>query len=185
MSWVNPTSPNSDHASINDGTGPQWVASVVNAIGQQPTCRTGENYWRDTAIFITWDDWGGWYDHVPPPAIQIQPASAPAWGDGYTLGLRVPLLVVSAYTPSGTVDNTIHDGGSLLYFIEHTFNLGFIGNGNTAYDYYADYQAAARHDTLSGFFSLSTPRPFVPIATALPAAYFRHLPLSNVPVDND
>jgi phospholipase C len=185
VSWVNPTSANSDHASINNGTGPQWVASVVNAIGQQPTCPKGENYWTDTAIFITWDDWGGWYDHVPPPSMPLQPTSSAAWGDGYTYGLRVPLLVVSAYTPSGYVDDTVHDSGSLLYFIERNFHLGFIGSGQTIYDYYADYQAAARHDTMANFFPLTQPRPFVAIATALPADYFRHLPPSNTPVDND
>ena len=59
MSWVIPTNTASDHAAGNDGSGPSWVASVVNAIGTS-------QYWKDTAIIITWDDWGGWYDHVPP-----------------------------------------------------------------------------------------------------------------------
>jgi phospholipase C len=185
VSWVMPTSANSDHAGINAGTGPQWVASVVNAVGQQPACPSGETYWNDTAIVITWDDWGGWYDHVPPPEVQLQTSSSAAWGDGYTYGFRVPLIVVSAYTPSGLVDSVMHDFGSILYFVERNFGLGFIGTGRTIYDQYADYQAASRHDQLAGFFGLTQPRPFVPIATALPASYFRHLPPSNVPVDND
>ena len=60
VSWVMPSSENSDHAGNNVATGgPSWVAAIVNAIGNS-------QYWQDTAIFVTWDDWGGWYDHVPP-----------------------------------------------------------------------------------------------------------------------
>src|SRR5579863_6178081 len=58
--WVTPTALASDHARATNGSGPSWVAAVVNAIGKSP-------YWKDTAIFVTWDDWGGWYDHVAPP----------------------------------------------------------------------------------------------------------------------
>ena len=65
VSWVIPTAQNSDHANVNTGTGPQWVASIVNAVGQQ-SCASGEDYWNDTAILITWDDWGGWFDHLKP-----------------------------------------------------------------------------------------------------------------------
>src|SRR5208337_3068523 len=50
--------------SLNTTQGPSWVTSVVNAIGNSP-------YWANTAIFITWDDWGGWYDHVPPPQVLV------------------------------------------------------------------------------------------------------------------
>jgi phospholipase C len=75
------------------------------------------NYWKDTAVLITWDDWGGWYDHVKPPVLSgIQ-------GD-YQLGFRVPLLVVSAYTKPGTVSNADRDFGSILRFIEENFSLG-------------------------------------------------------------
>src|SRR5579859_252614 len=73
VSWVIPTGQASDHAASNDGSGPSWVASVVNAIGNSP-------YWKNTAIFITWDDWGGWYDHVPPPQVKVNCAQ---WGCGY------------------------------------------------------------------------------------------------------
>ena len=55
--WVTPTALASDHAEATNGSGPSWVASVVNAIGES-------KYWDTTAIFVTWDDWGGWYDHV-------------------------------------------------------------------------------------------------------------------------
>ena len=67
LSWVIPAGQNSDHAGNPDNTGgPDWVAAVVNAIGHQPPCANGEVYWHDTAIIVTWDDWGGWYDHEPP-----------------------------------------------------------------------------------------------------------------------
>ncbi len=58
VAWVMPRVVSSDHPQENDGSGPSWVSSVVNAVGNSP-------YWSSTAIFITWDDWGGWYDHVP------------------------------------------------------------------------------------------------------------------------
>ena len=66
--------------------GPSWVAAIVNAIGNSP-------YWSNTAIIIVWDDWGGWYDHVPPPP---RLADGTKWGAGYVYGFRVPLIVVSA-----------------------------------------------------------------------------------------
>jgi phospholipase C len=49
-----------NHPITSDGSGPSWVASIVNEIGRSP-------YWKTTAILIVWDDWGGWYDHVKPP----------------------------------------------------------------------------------------------------------------------
>jgi phospholipase C len=186
VSWVIPTGDESDHATITDGTGPAWVASIVNTLGEQPTCEpSGENYWKDTAILITWDDWGGWFDHVKPPMVKVQPTSPPAWGDGYVYGFRVPLLVVSAYTPAGYVDNDTHDFGSMLYFAERNFRLGFIGPGNTIYSNYDDYQDATRGDDLEKFFPLATPKPFVPIPSPQSAAFFLNRPLSSAAPDND
>ena len=186
VSWVIPTGLESDHAGFNNGSGPQWVGSVVDQLGEQPTCAaTGENYWKDTAIFITWDDWGGWADHVKPPLVKVLPKSAPAWGDGYTYGFRVPLMVVSAYTPAHYVDNKIHDFGSILYFVEKNFHLKFIGPGDTIYSNYADYQEATRGDDMTEFFSLSTAKPFVYINTNVPDDYFQTRPWSDVPVDNE
>ena len=186
VSWVTPTGQESDHSPENDGSGPAWVASIVNAVGQQPNCpATNETYWQDTAIFVTWDDWGGYYDHVTPLEVNVQPTSPPQWGDGYTYGFRVPLLVISAYTPAHTVDSKPHDFGSLLEFIERNFSLGFIGPGDTMYSNYADYQAAARHDTLSAFFPLTTPKPFVPISASLTKRDFLTRPVSTLPLDDD
>jgi len=185
VSWVIPTAEESDHASINNGTGPAWVASIVNAIGQQAACPNGETYWNDTAIIISWDDWGGWYDHVPPFAVNVQPTDPPAWGDGYTYGFRVPMLVVSAYTPPGYVNNKVHDFGSILYFIEHNFGLGFIGGSDmSTYGQYADYHARSR-GWLSEFFTRGTPRSFVAIPARYNARYFIQAPHSMAGPDND
>jgi phospholipase C len=71
VSWVIPDGSNSDHPGNNPG-GPDWVASIVNAIGQSGCKDNGVPYWQDTAIVITWDDWGGWYDHENPVILAIR-----------------------------------------------------------------------------------------------------------------
>jgi phospholipase C/sugar lactone lactonase YvrE len=154
VSWVTPAGQDSDHAATNTGGGPSWVASIVNTIGNSKC-----GYWQNTAILITWDDWGGWYDHVPPPQI----GQSNGWGQSYVYGFRVPLIVVSAYTPSGYVSNTNHDFGSLLRFAETSFGLGLIGPGIWA-DSYAD--------DLMEFFPLSSPRSFNAISGAYDADHF-------------
>ncbi len=111
VSWLMPGNTWSDHAGSHSTTeGPPWVAAVVNAIGES-------SYWKDTAIFITWDDWGGWYDHVKPPVRNY-----------VELGFRVPLIVVSPYAREGSsaqgyVDHTQHEFGSILAFTEETFGI--------------------------------------------------------------
>src|SRR5262249_48932019 len=70
VTWAIPAGQNSDHAKTNHGGGPAWVASIVNAIGQSKcTNPDGSSYWNSTAIFLTWDDWGGWYDHEAPETL--------------------------------------------------------------------------------------------------------------------
>jgi phospholipase C len=120
VTWVIPTGASSDHAGGTDGSGPSWVASVVNAIGQSP-------YWGSTAILITWDDWGGWYDHVAPPII-----------NSYEYGFRVPLIVVSPFAKQGYVSHVTHDFGSILKFIEVTFHLPSLGYADSLADDLSD-----------------------------------------------
>lgn len=159
VSWVIPTGANSDHAKVNDGGGPSWVASIVNAIGNSTSCDGNTGYWNNTAILITWDDWGGWYDHEPP-TILAQPE-----GD-YQYGFRVPLIVISAYTSAGYINNHRHDFGSVLRFIEANFGIPQ-GTLN-----FADARA---HNDLSGFFNLSAmPRAFQTIAAPKDANFFLH-----------
>jgi phospholipase C len=162
VSWVIPTAQDSDHPTSNNGAGPSWVASVVNAVGKG-------RYWRDTVILITWDEWGGWYDHVKPPV-------DPTYGY-YEYGFRVPLLVVSAYTPKGYVSPVTHDFGSILHFVETVFNLGQIPPGN-----FID----ARADDLLDFFDFTQkPRAFTNIFQPLPVSYFLNPNRSMIIPDDD
>jgi phospholipase C len=169
VSWVIPAGQNSDHPMLANGGGPSWVASIVNAIGENTTCDKN-GYWKDTAIVVTWDDWGGWYDHVAP---QILPG---AEGD-YQLGFRVPLLFVSAYTPTGTVSNVRDDFGSILRFVEGNFNLRQGGLG------FAD--ARATTDLREFYDFLLGPLPFRKIAAPLKAADFINDNSAPTPPDED
>jgi phospholipase C len=106
VSWVLPAWILSEHppASIQKGT--TWVKSVVDGI-------MTSKYWKSTAIIITWDEWGGFYDHVPPP---------PA------LGIRVPALIISPYAKTGLIDHTQYSFESILKFIESRFNVAALTN---------------------------------------------------------
>lgn len=108
VTWITPDAAESDHADCNSELGPYWVADIVNAIGNS-------SYWATTAIFITWDDWGGWYDHVPPKII-----------NSYEYCFRVPLIIVSPYAKPGYISHVTHDFGSILKFIEKTYGLTFL-----------------------------------------------------------
>jgi phospholipase C len=133
----------------------------VNAIGNG-------SYWSNTAIFITWDDWGGWYDHVAPKVIN----DGASWGSGYVYGMRVPLIVVSPYAKAAYISHVTHDFGSILKFIETTFKLSSVG--------FADVAA----DDLSDCFNLTqTPLTFHAIPAPLDAAHF--INDKHAPVDPD
>ena len=157
VSWVIPSGANSDHAKGNLGTGPAWVASIVNSIGASA-------YWKDTAIFITWDDWGGWYDHVAPPHIY----------NAYELGFRVPLIVVSPYAKPGYVSHQLHEFGSILHFTESTFGLGSLGTTD------------ARADDLTDCFNLNQmPTSFRAISSNRSARDFLNKPGPYIPPDSE
>jgi phospholipase C len=154
VTWVIPNGATSDHAQITDGSGPSWVASIVNAIGNSP-------YWANTAIFITWDDWGGWFDHVAPKVI-----------NSYEYGFRVPLIVVSPYAKAKYISHNTHDFGSILKFIEENDGLPSLG--------YADAPA----DDLSDCFNFSqTPLTFQTINAPMGAEHF--LNDTRAPTDPD
>jgi phospholipase C len=158
VSWVTPTAAESDHAASNNGSGPAYVASIVNAVGQS-------KYWNTTAIFITWDDWGGWFDHVPPLMY-----------NKYEGGFRVPLIVVSPYAKKAYVSHVQHQQSSILHYIESTFTLGTLGH------------ADLRADDLSDCFNmLQKPTPYTVIATPgwTPKRLARSAGPSNVPPDDD
>jgi phospholipase C len=156
MTWIVPAGTYSDHA-YSGGTaeGPDWVASITNAIGASP-------FWDSTVIFITWDDWGGWYDHVPPPQL-----------DNMGLGFRVPLIVVSPYAKTGYVSHTTHEFSSFLKYTEEVFALPSLGT--------RDVNA----DDLSDCFDYTqTPQPYTQIPVTFDANYFINNPDSAAPDDD-
>jgi phospholipase C len=163
VSWITPDGENSDHpAEYKDhrpaDTGPSWVASIVNAVGES-------EYWNSTAIVILWDDWGGYYDHVPPPLPR-------GWKGGP--GFRVPLLIVSPYVKPH-VDHTVYfTGGSILRFIEENWGLGSLGTSDT------------RSASLGDAFDFSMrPRKFLEIPAKYSRDFFLHQPPSGEPPDTE
>jgi phospholipase C len=105
ITWITPTYQNSDHPGVNSSNGPNWVTSLVNAVGTS-------QYWNSSVIFIMWDDWGGWFDPVQP-----------LYKDYTGLGFRVPLIVISPYAKSGYVTHVQYETASVLKFIEDNFGL--------------------------------------------------------------
>ncbi len=103
VSWVVPSGDDSEHPPANIAAGQSHVTNVINAIMEGPD-------WDSTAIFLAWDDWGGFYDHVAPRTVDAQ---------GY--GLRVPALVISPYAKRGYVDHDTYSFDAYLKFIEDDF----------------------------------------------------------------
>jgi phospholipase C len=183
VSWVIPNGEWSDHAGPNDQYGPSWVTAVINAIGENPACAAGttdagQTFWENTAIVVTWDDWGGWSDHQPSIAGSGLPCTSNSCEADYQTGFRVPLLVVSAYTPQGYINNAAHDFGSILRMIEGVFGIkeGKLG--------FADARAT---NDLSTFFTGSF-RAYTPVPAVKAASFFLG-PVAQkgapVPPDND
>ena len=109
VSWVMPVGGGASgidqHPSANVTDGEGWLLGVVDRIMQSP-------YWNSTAIFITYDEGGGYYDHVPPPVV-----------DGVRLGFRVPLFVISPYAKENYVSGTVMNHASSLSFIDYNWRL--------------------------------------------------------------
>jgi phospholipase C len=103
VSWITPSGPDSEHPPASVHRGQAYVTSIVNAAMKSPD-------WGSTAIFLAWDDWGGFYDHVTPPSVDQ---------DGY--GLRVPGLVISPYAKQGYLDHQTLSSDAYLKFIEDDF----------------------------------------------------------------
>jgi phospholipase C len=156
VSWVIPDWVDSDHPGNQSATGPSWVASVVNAVGQS-------QYWKSTAIVVLWDDWGGWYDNVPPPQL-----------DFTGLGIRVPAIVISPYAKKHYVSHTVYEFGSVLKLIEQAFNVPSLG--------VTDVRANSMLDA----FDFTRPaRPFRTIGAPYSRSHFLHEKPSHRAPDND
>ena len=135
VSWVIGAPGGTEHPPQDIQTGQNSVADdIVNAVGTSA-------YWPTTAIFVTWDDFGGWYDHVPPPQV-----------DAFGYGFRVPCLTISPYARSGALDPTVRDHASILKFVETRYGLPPLSTRDAAADDYA-----------GAFDFAAPPRPFVRI----------------------
>jgi hypothetical protein len=181
VNWITPDDRWSDHAGGNDYYGPSWVTAIVNAIGNSKTCPkdtkdAGQNYWQNTAILVTWDDWGGWADHELPHLASSLPCRSTDCPADFLYGFRVPLLVISAYTPAGLISNEPHDFGSILRMIEGVNHLteGQLG--------FADKRATT---DLHEFFTLTTPRTYHTVPAQKDASFFTTLKAPAVAPDDD
>ena len=105
VTWITPRFELSEHPEYNFCHGENWSTKVINAIMRS-------DMWEDTAIFLTWDDYGGFYDHAPPPQV-----------DRFGFGFRVPLLVISPYAKRGHIDHRLGEFSSVLRFIEDNWGL--------------------------------------------------------------
>jgi phospholipase C len=106
VTWIKPMSQMCEHPMISEvPIGVDWTRQIVNAIGQS-------QYWGHCAIFITFDDFGGFYDHVPPPQVDVM-----------GLGFRVPCMIVSPYAKKGFIDHTQYEHSSMLKFAERLFDI--------------------------------------------------------------
>ena len=151
FTWITPECAESDHEQCGGGFGPSWVSAIVNTVGKS-------KFWDSTVIFVQWDDWGGFYDHVPPPY------------KGYDgLGFRVPLIVISPYAKQNYISHVQYETASVLRYAEDLFGLGQL----SAADARATSPAA---DCLD--FS-QAPRKFVPIKAPKDEAFFLNQPLDD------
>ncbi len=105
VTWITPRFELSEHPEFNFCHGENWSTKVIDAIMRSPM-------WKDTAIFLTWDDYGGFYDHVPPPQV-----------DQFGFGIRVPMLLISPYAKQGLVSSELGEFSSVLRFIEDNWGL--------------------------------------------------------------
>lgn len=161
VSWVTPDWVDSDHTGSGYDRGPSWVASIVNAIGESP-------YWNSTAIFVLWDDWGGWYDDAVPPQLDFR-----------GLGIRVPCIVISPYAKHGYVAHTQYEFGSVLKTVEAIYGLPPVGPSARGF---TDTRAS---DMLDAFDFTQAPRTFTPIPSRYPESIFTSERPSYVPPDNE
>ncbi|MBA2284518.1 MAG: hypothetical protein H0W02_03450 [Ktedonobacteraceae bacterium] len=126
VSWVYAPSGLSEHPRDSVAQGEAWTVAQVNAVVQG-------GLWPTTAIFITWDDWGGWYDHV-------EPANVEQWSDGtqFRYGNRVGCLVLSPYAKSGYISKALHSHVSLIKCCETLFGLKPLNARDAASDDMSD-----------------------------------------------
>ncbi len=146
FTWITPVCDDSDHVNCPGGYGPSWVSALVNTVGKS-------KFWDSTAIFVQWDDWGGTYDHVPPPYRGLD-----------SLGFRVPLLVISPYAKQNYVSHVQYETASVLRFAEDLYGLGQLAA--------ADRRATSPAGDCLDF--TQQPRKFVSIKAPYGPKFFMH-----------
>ncbi len=109
ISWIVPTEDDSEHPAAEVQHGMMYVTSLINAVMQS-------SVWPDSVIFLAWDDWGGFADHVVPPNSDFLPTGSPV---GY--GLRVPGMIISPWVIGGTIDHQVYSFDAYLKFMEDLF----------------------------------------------------------------
>jgi phospholipase C len=133
VNWIEAAPGHNEHPAVGAvDAGEEWTRKIVSQIGRSKV-------WDKCAIFITWDDYGGFYDHVPPPNV-----------DALGLGFRVPCLIISPYAKKGFVDKTVFEHSSMMKFCEGNFGLPTMA-----------VRDAKAHDPAASAFDLKqAPRPF-------------------------
>jgi hypothetical protein len=159
LTYITPCEHEADHPHVSGiDNGPRWLGWLINSIGES-------KYWKSTAIIITWDDWGGWYDHVPgmpnpgPYRPKMNPYDNP--DDPNEWGFRIPLLVISPYVHKAFVSSQATSGfkyrsqSVIAQFVEANFGLPSLG---------ADDMQGGQQDALKDIFDFTQkPRPYVPV----------------------
>jgi phospholipase C len=138
VSFVMPNAIDSDHAATLSSAGPGWVGSIYLSIVDTQRAPSQCNYYKDAAMIVTWDDSGGWYDHVAPPP----------GPDGTTWGFRIPIIVMSAWARSNYDPAHLHatpfvshrrrESTAITKFIEENWNLGNLGQRDVSDDDLSD-----------------------------------------------
>jgi phospholipase C len=133
VTWITPRFELSDHPPFSTGFSHNWVTDIVNAVMRSDS-------WEHTAIFLTWDEWGGFYDPVLPPTL-----------DSTGLGFRVPLLTISPYTKRGYIDKEQGEFSTPLKFISDNWGLPYLTD-----------RIANTHNMMNLFNFKMNPRPPTP-----------------------
>jgi len=116
ITWLVPDITDSDHPPASICQGENWTVNQINAI-------ESSQFWKSTVIVLVWDDFGGFYDHVPPPIL-----------NNISLGPRVPAIIISPYSRAHSIDHDIYDFNSMLKFAEGVFGLPALTPANAAAD---------------------------------------------------